>query len=328
MASAASSPHAAGGADADTADSDSSAGVPGAALSEPVAAPTGRRLRSAARPLVLAAVACFAIGIGVAVHVAPDGAGPPALPRQVASDIDPETPPAVPRDAVADVVDQSLPEPAPEPAVAAAAPPAEPVAETLSEAPTGGQMMLPEEIETAAPAGDPPPDVAEILEPTAPATAVDAAPPTTAGAVAPERKRRIAARAPRRAPSDRVATAQSLLTQLGFSPGPIDGAEGPRTRRAIRAYQTRRGLAVTGAVDDRVLASLRRDAASQPPRPGSPSLLTSVIRTISATVGPRVDSVREPGSVVRYCRNNRDTWVYDFGKDRPVFCKYIDQPGG
>lgn len=358
--------------DAAGADPDSFAASPVAAVSEPIAAPAGRGRRSAARRLAFAAIACFALGIGIAVHVATDGAGPVPPAEQVASTTARESPPAGLSDAGPDVADQPPPEPAsttapehaltttPE-AVSAAvsestlepAPAAIPESApdmARSDASEWPELMVTEAEGEAPVPGVPLEDGArgpteplpqampqevlqEVLpdpEESLPTPAVAAAPQEPAAVIEPDRKRRppTRARAPRRAPSDRVVTAQALLAQLGFSPGPVDGAEGPQTRRAIRAYQARHGLAVTGAVDDRVLASLRRDAAAQRSRTGSSSLLTSVIRTISATVGPRVDSVEDPGSVVRYCRNNRDTWVFDFGKDRPVFCKYIDQPGG
>lgn len=411
------------------------AALPAAALEQARAAPAGRSRRSSARRLSMAAVACFAAGIGIAVHLASEGAGPHLPEPQLASETVPEMPPAHAADA--DILDPDPPErapdlaptksPQPQPAFAVAADPeaapepmpelaSPPAPEPVAAADSGGvpdtaASDVPEleamatatpaaaaaldvdcasgatELESAPGAVEAPPEcgrvspedraqgpshplpqearqevrqqvpevpqqVSEVPErpqavpvgetssspmlvpeiPERPQAASAVADPSGPSDVdlAPERKRRPPARARtlNRAPSERVATAQGLLAQLGYSPGPVDGAEGPRTRRAIRAYQTRHGLPATGVVDDRVLALLRRDTATQQTRAGAPSLLTSVIRTISATVGPRVDSVEDPGSVVRYCRNNRDTWVYDFGKDRPVFCKHVDLPDG
>lgn len=48
----------------------------------------------------------------------------------------------------------------------------------------------------------------------------------------------------------RVAAAQHALARHGYDPGPVDGRMGPRTRAALRAFQTERGLAPHGQLDD------------------------------------------------------------------------------
>lgn len=48
----------------------------------------------------------------------------------------------------------------------------------------------------------------------------------------------------------RVTSAQRALARQSHDPGPIDGRMGPRTRAALRAFQTQRGLAPNGQLDD------------------------------------------------------------------------------
>ena len=68
---------------------------------------------------------------------------------------------------------------------------------------------------------------------------------------------------PPRPSSAAIREIQALLAQLGYDPGPADGVMGRRTAAAIRAFESDRGLAVTGAPDDRILASLREAAQYQ-----------------------------------------------------------------
>lgn len=56
---------------------------------------------------------------------------------------------------------------------------------------------------------------------------------------------------------------QVLLDRAHQSPGVIDAAIGANTRRAIRAYQAANGEAVTGEIDEQLLASLN-DPAGEP----------------------------------------------------------------
>ena len=53
---------------------------------------------------------------------------------------------------------------------------------------------------------------------------------------------------------------QVSLFYLGFNPGPIDGILGPRTRAALIAYQKKRGIPVTGRLDDRMQEYLCMEA--------------------------------------------------------------------
>jgi hypothetical protein len=62
--------------------------------------------------------------------------------------------------------------------------------------------------------------------------------------------------APPEVQRDVVARAQSLLARQGLYRSDIDGVYGPGTQFALRAYQTRTGIAPTGALDMETLASL------------------------------------------------------------------------
>lgn len=53
--------------------------------------------------------------------------------------------------------------------------------------------------------------------------------------------------------------AQLYLTYLGLAPGAIDGLLGRFTRAALHEFQERCGLAVTDAVDEKVLLALRQE---------------------------------------------------------------------
>jgi peptidoglycan hydrolase-like protein with peptidoglycan-binding domain len=57
-------------------------------------------------------------------------------------------------------------------------------------------------------------------------------------------------------PSLRVRTAQLQLVYRSFDPGSVDGDLGVRTRAALRQFQTQKGLAVTGDLDDSTFAAL------------------------------------------------------------------------
>jgi hypothetical protein len=49
---------------------------------------------------------------------------------------------------------------------------------------------------------------------------------------------------------------QQLLISEGFKPGPVDGLLGPQTKVALIAYQIKRGLPVTGTLDEGTLQAL------------------------------------------------------------------------
>jgi len=53
-----------------------------------------------------------------------------------------------------------------------------------------------------------------------------------------------------------VKKVQQTLRDLNFYGGDVDGLYGPNTREAIASYQSKMGLAVTGAVDDTLLDQL------------------------------------------------------------------------
>jgi localization factor PodJL len=53
-----------------------------------------------------------------------------------------------------------------------------------------------------------------------------------------------------------VKKIQALLAEQGFDPGPADGVVGQKTRDAVRAYQHKNGIAETGQIDSKVVASL------------------------------------------------------------------------
>ena len=64
-------------------------------------------------------------------------------------------------------------------------------------------------------------------------------------------------------PSAEVRDAQQRLQALGYYGGPVDGVWGPETRVAVERYQTNRGLAVSGQLDDMTRSALR----TPPPAP-------------------------------------------------------------
>jgi hypothetical protein len=64
-----------------------------------------------------------------------------------------------------------------------------------------------------------------------------------------------------------VRELQRLLRAAGFNPGPLDGSAGPTTAHAARQYQHARGLAVTGEIDNDLLARLREERTSAPSPP-------------------------------------------------------------
>src|SRR5690554_468905 len=53
-----------------------------------------------------------------------------------------------------------------------------------------------------------------------------------------------------------VYAVQGMLKSLGYYSGAIDGVYGKQLSTGVRAFQTRYGLAVTGAVDTKTLQSI------------------------------------------------------------------------
>lgn len=64
-----------------------------------------------------------------------------------------------------------------------------------------------------------------------------------------------------------VKGVQETLKDLNFYAGEVDGLYGPNTRLAIEAYQSKMGMAVTGAVDDSLLDQLGTGSVTPLPAP-------------------------------------------------------------
>ncbi len=117
-----------------------------------------------------------------------------------------------------------------------------------------------------------------------------------------------------------VALVQSQLNALGYAAGPVDGIVGPRTKAAIRRFQAATGLPIDGRMSDTLIASLRRQAAKsnlqnqgrERPR-----------RRIMPAIRGHLNSVESPQEFLEYCRDNQDTWVYDRGTGKFVFCAEV-----
>lgn len=113
-----------------------------------------------------------------------------------------------------------------------------------------------------------------------------------------------------------VADAQTLLAELGYGPGPVDGLIGPRTRAAVRAFQRDEGAAVDGRITDSLVQRLRARKAA-----GEAVDESRRGRGLWSMLGFDLDSIHAPDRFYRYCRDNPDTWVYDHGKGRFVYCE-------
>jgi peptidoglycan hydrolase-like protein with peptidoglycan-binding domain len=134
----------------------------------------------------------------------------------------------------------------------------------------------------------------------------------------------LAAVEPRRPPLlvelNNVALAQSRLNALGYRAGAVDGVVGPRTTAAIRRFQADAGLPVDGRISDPLITALRRQSAKsnlktqgrEKPR-----------RRILPALRLQLDSVKAPELFQEYCRENRDTWVFDRGKRKFAFCGHV-----
>ena len=61
-----------------------------------------------------------------------------------------------------------------------------------------------------------------------------------------------------------IRQAQEALKNKGRDPGPIDGVLGPRTVAALNDYQKAEGLATTGRLDAKTMASLGIQALPEP----------------------------------------------------------------
>ena len=139
-------------------------------------------------------------------------------------------------------------------------------------------------------------------------------------------------------PSDVVA-AQRLLGRLGYSPGAADGVLGERTQRALAQYRRRTGAADDGQVlSEALLAQLRRDAsraaaresqsrrmASRSPRrhESAPGWVGSVAGGFQRLLGHEFDSRKQPGRIRDYCRDNKETWIFDEGRGAFAYCGHL-----
>lgn len=162
------------------------------------------------------------------------------------------------------------------------------------------------------------------------------------GKTSPDDRPRASSQPPAIAPtvSPRIAVAQRLLLQLGYDPGPVDGLMGKQTRTAVQAFQKDFGLPPDGRVSDGFLTMLndalyRQGAARElavPPAPApeeapSRGFFGSFLGGLQWLLGGRFDSVAHPDEFRQYCKANGDTWIYDFGRERFVYCGHVDTGG-
>lgn len=104
---------------------------------------------------------------------------------------------------------------------------------------------------------------------------------------------------------DEIREVQTWLHSFGFNPGPLDGAPGPMTRAAVLRYQRDRGQMQTGAVDQELLAQLRRDPA---PQVAAPQPATRPVRASSAA--RRAD----PFEHLRVAAQDFERWLQSLGR--------------
>lgn len=140
------------------------------------------------------------------------------------------------------------------------------------------------------------------------------------------------AAAPAARPSPEVKEAQMLLSTLGYDAGAADGIDGPRTRSAVRAFKVANAIPADTAITPALLARLRHDASTPEARvaatpvekqaeEGSWTMLIGAVSYhLGRLFGRDLDSAQRPSEFRAYCRANRDTWVYDRGRDRLVYC--------
>ena len=121
-----------------------------------------------------------------------------------------------------------------------------------------------------------------------------------------------------RRPNPAVVGVQRNLSVLGYEPGPVDGLIGPRTQRAIRAFEQRNGLIVTGRVTSQLVATLARQVREQTRRQrAGEDRATSDWWNL---FGFGLDSVKNPEVFEEYCERNPETWIFDKGRGKSVFC--------
>jgi type II secretory pathway predicted ATPase ExeA len=154
-----------------------------------------------------------------------------------------------------------------------------------------------------------PAPAAALPEVVAKTTGVANVDPAT-NSTAPDRT--LAAVEPRRPPPlvelNNVALAQSRLNALGYRAGSVDGVVGPRTRAAIRRFQAKAGLPVDGKISEPLIAALRRQSTKSNLRTQGRE---KPRRRIMPALRLQLDSVKQPEALQEYCRENRNTWVFD-----------------
>ena len=167
----------------------------------------------------------------------------------------------------------------------------------------------------------------------------------TRGAAATRPPRREPARVEKRPAPDgmqdraRITRAQRYLHDLGYDPGPVDGVAGSKTKSAIVAFQRKRGVAADGKVTENLMSSLAAEAQSREakqlaaeipakgPQPERPGFFGSILSGLQNLRGLDFNSVEDPAGLRKYCASNLESWVYDRGTERSVFCKQYVKPG-
>jgi type II secretory pathway predicted ATPase ExeA/ankyrin repeat protein len=131
----------------------------------------------------------------------------------------------------------------------------------------------------------------------------------------------------------RVTQVQRSLRDLGYDPGPVDGVAGSRTKSAIIAFQQKRGITADGNVTENLMRSLAAEAQSREarqlaaeipakgPQPERPGFFGSILSGLQNLRGLDFNSVEDPAGLRKYCASNLESWVYDRGTERSVFCK-------
>ena len=162
---------------------------------------------------------------------------------------------------------------------------------------------------TPAPAPSPP--AASMPSPPAPPAALPVSTQVAPTPVSEKASVELAPAAPIPEPApdalrrDEIREVQTRLHSFGFNPGPLDGAPGPMTRAAVLRYQQDRGQMQTGAVDQELLAQLRRDPAPQvvAPQPAT--------RPVRASSTARRSDPFEP---LRVAAQDFERWLQSLGR--------------
>jgi type II secretory pathway predicted ATPase ExeA len=125
-----------------------------------------------------------------------------------------------------------------------------------------------------------------------------------------------------------VRIAQTLLARLDYAPGPADGIVGQRTRAAVLRFQREHGLPANGTISEPLIVKLRAEVlaranAQRVPKRGSPSGIEAGPGILAKLFVFRLDSVNDPAGFRNYCSDNLDTWIFDKGSKRMVFCRQV-----